>query len=205
MAKVIFGGPPHSGKSVLREGLKKALMRIEGAPYPYIITGCPDGEGSWFQEAAERSPDTARALKERYKSLLEGFSPDFVERVAKSVKRCKLPLTLVDIGGIPSEENEKICEHATHAVLLAGNHPETGESWKSRLDDWREFCSSLEIEIVAEIFSDYHGEQDTIPTRDEGGVFRGSVHYLERGEDVSTRPTVRRLARILAEMASGEE
>jgi CRISPR-associated protein Csx3 len=48
--KVVLCGPPHSGKSCLREGLKQAIRQIPNAPYPYVLTACPDGEGAWYFE-----------------------------------------------------------------------------------------------------------------------------------------------------------
>jgi CRISPR-associated protein Csx3 len=134
------------------------------------------------------------ACKAAYKAK---FTPEFTDRVATSVRNCKLPLTLVDIGGIPSAENEAICASATHAVLLLGD--------LSREAEWREFCRKVELEVVAVIFSDYHGTDDSVPTPVGDGEYRGSVHHLERGEPVAERPTVRALATILAEMANRGE
>ena len=189
--KTVLCGPPRSGKSCLREGLKQAVRRIPDAPYPYVITGCPDGEGAWFQECVNLDPELAAVCKAAYKSK---FTDEFVKRVADSVKNCQLPLTLVDIGGIPSEENEAICASATHAILLAGD--------LNRLPEWREFCGRLDLRIIAEIHSDYRGTEDIVPSLGEDGVWRGSVHYLERGEPVHERPTVRALAEILIGMAN---
>lgn len=192
--KVVLCGPPRSGKSCLRQGLKDAVRSLPGAPYPYVITACPDGEGSWFQETVNQDPDLAATLKTAYKAK---FTPEFVARIANSVKTVALPLVLVDIGGIPSAENREICASATHAILLAGD--------MGRLPEWRALCEELEISVVAEIHSDYHGSTDTIPSLGEDGVYRGSVHHLERGEPVSERPTVRALAEILVALASGEK
>lgn len=192
--KVVLCGPPRSGKSCLRQGLKDAVRRIPGAPYPYVITACPDGEGSWFQETVNADPALAAACKAAYKAK---FTPEFVTRVASSVERCSLPLVIVDIGGIPSAENEAICASATHAVLLAGD--------LGRLPAWREFCRKVELTVVAEINSEYHGTVDTVPQLGEDGVYRGSVHHLERGEPVAERPTIRALAEILADMANRGE
>lgn len=194
MKKIVLCGPPRSGKSCLREGLKQAIRRIPGSPYPYVITACPDGEGSWFQETVDLDPELAAQLKAAYKSK---FTPEFVRRVADSVKNCTLPLTLVDIGGIPSVENEVICASATHAILLAGD--------LNRLPEWHAFCGKLGLHIIAEIHSDYRGTEDSVPSLGEDSVWRGSVHYLERGEPVYERPTVKALAEILVGMASGEE
>jgi CRISPR-associated protein Csx3 len=194
MAKFILAGPPRSGKSCLREGLKQAIRAIPGAPYPYVITACPDGEGSWFQETVNLDPSLARELKEAYKAK---FTPEFVVRVEASVRNCTLPLTLVDIGGIPSAENRTMVASATHAVLLAGD--------PSRLPEWREFCKNLGLSVVAEIRSDYHGTEDVVEDFGPDGVLRGSVHHLERGEPVSSRPMVAALANLLVRLANGGE
>ena len=187
--KVVLCGPPRSGKSCLRQGLKDAIRRIDNAVYPYVITACPDGEGAWFQEAVNRDPALAAECKAGYKST---FTPEYVKRVADSVSNCSLPLTLVDIGGRVSAENEVICDGATHAIILAGE--------LDRLADWREFCAKVGLVIIAEIHSDYNGNEDTVPTRCEDGVHRGAVHHLERGETAHQRPTIMALAEILVQM-----
>lgn len=186
MRKVVLAGPPRSGKSCMREGLKQALRSIPGAPYPYVITACPDGEGSWFQETVNRDPELAAACKAAYKAK---FTPEFVERVATSVANCPLELTLVDIGGIPSIENEQICSGATHIVIVAGD--------TSKMPEWREFAKKVGLIVVAEIFSDYHGTEDVVEGVAQDEILRGSVHHLERGESVAERPMIRALAEFL--------
>jgi CRISPR-associated protein Csx3 len=73
--KIIICGPPHSGKSCLREGLKKSILTIPDAPYPYVITACPDGEGAWFQETANKFPKEALRLKDEYKTHFPQVNP----------------------------------------------------------------------------------------------------------------------------------
>jgi len=192
--KIVICGPPRSGKSCLREGLKQAIRRVPNAPYPYVITACPDGEGAWFQETVNADPELAAKCKAAYKSK---FTTEFVKRITDSVKNCSLPLTLVDIGGIPSVENEAICASATHAVLLAGD--------MSCLSKWHEFCGKLGLRIIAEIHSDYRGIEDVVPQLGEDNVWCGSVHYLERGEPAHERLTVKALAEILVRLASDQE
>lgn len=185
--KIVLCGPPHSGKSCLREGLKQAILAIPDAPYPYIITACPDGEGAWFQETVRRSLEDARKLKEDYKGALDGFSPEFIKMEADAIKNCNLPITLIDIGGRPDEKNKEICRHATHAIILFND--------SNKVDEWRQFCRELGIKIIAEIYSDYHGIEDSAEVMD--GILKGTVHHLERGEDVSQRYCVTALANYL--------
>ncbi len=195
--KIVLCGPPHSGKSCLREGLKQAIKRIKDAPYPYVITACPDGEGAWFQEAAQNNPELAKELKDAYKAK---FTPEFARRVAESVQNCTLPFTIIDVGGRISDENWQIMAPATHAVILAGNWGD--ETWDQRMEPWREFCAELGLKVVAEVFSDYFGNKDTVEGVGSDGILRGSIHHLERGEGNSTRPMVVALAQYLVDLAT---
>jgi len=185
--KVVLCGPPHSGKSCLREGLKQAVLRIEGAPYPYVITATPDGEGAWFSEAAMRDFELARRLKEEYKAK---FTPEFAQLRASWVRNTTETLNIIDVGGKISPENRVIMSPATHAVILAGD--------MSKASAWKEFCGELGLQMIALIHSDYEGKADRIDTDEP--LLTGSVHYLERGEDVSGRPMVQALARKLVRL-----
>ena len=93
--KIILGGPPHSGKSCLRYGLKEAIKSIPASCYPYVITACPDGEGCWFQEAYSNDHELAQQLKLPYKSK---FSSEKVEMWADWVNQSSEPLIIIDIG-----------------------------------------------------------------------------------------------------------
>ncbi|QHG20240.1 CRISPR-associated protein Csx3 [Nostoc sp. ATCC 53789] len=184
--KVALCGPPQSGKSCLREGLKQAISLIEGAPYPYVITACPDGEGAWFSDAARRDPDLARKLKDEYKAK---FTPEFAQKAAGWVRSANTPLNIIDVGGRITDENRVIVREATHAVILASDRG------KAEVPLWKEFCRDLNIQIIANLHSDCEGKEDEIVT--QSPLLTGSVHYLVRGEDVSSRPMVQALARLL--------
>jgi hypothetical protein len=187
MAKTILCGPPHSGKSCLREGLKQAILalhRSNQAPYPYILTGCPDGEGAWYAEAARRDPVLARQLKQAYKSA---FTWEFAHEKALQVKNLSLPLTIIDVGGKLDDKNRLIMTPATHAIILSGD--------SAAIPPWQAACKELGLAIVGVVHSDYHGTCDVIQS--EQPMVTGSIHHLERGEDVSTRPMVQALARAL--------
>src|SRR5260370_8438800 len=89
---ILFGGPPHAGKSVLFYSLAKAL-RERGIPH-YAIRACPDGEGNWFYELDQ---DKVRLIRVKGE-----WTSDFVKRMCLDLARRHLPL-LVDIGGAPTE------------------------------------------------------------------------------------------------------
>ena len=61
--------------------------------------------------------------------------------------------------------------------------------------EWRRFAAELDLTIVAEITSVYKAVADVVRCcAGHDNVLRGSVHRLERGEDVTKRPMVRKLA-----------
>lgn len=202
MIKVVLAGPPKSGKSCLREGLKQAILAFKqkssDVPYPYVITACPDGEGAWFQETMEKYPEIAKACKVAYKGK---FTQEFVKLVADHVDSCEQPLTMIDIGGLIDDYNREICKSATHIVILAGGDSEHDEEWNSRTEAWREFAKELDLAVVAEIFSNYHGKSDVIKDDLPDNILRGSVHHLERGERIEARPMVQALARRILAIA----
>ena len=189
--KIVLAGPPRSGKSCLRQGLKDVIKKIgNGEVYPYVLTACPDGEGAWFQESMNNDPVLASKLKAEYKSK---FTPEFVQRIADSVKNLSLPLSFVDIGGVISTENRRICEHANGAIFLCG---ETATKSDAPVE-WKKFFTELGIPIIAEVYSDYKGGEDIVDGIGEDGVFRGSVHHLERGEVLTDRKAIQGLAQFI--------
>jgi CRISPR-associated protein Csx3 len=190
--KIILAGPPRSGKSCLRHALPKAVARVsQDRHYLYVIKGAPDGEGAWFHETCERDDSEAFTLRNEYKYPI---TEEFTARLEREVACCDAPLTAIDIGGRVSDENRRICRAASHAVLLAGNHPERG-TWQERLIEWHRFCGELGIEVIAELQSDYDASQDEITGLGPDGIFRASIHHLERGEPISDRPAILELAK----------
>jgi CRISPR-associated protein Csx3 len=192
--KIVLAGPPRSGKSCLRQGIKDAIrIASNGELYAYVLTACPDGEGAWFQESMNNNPQLAAKLKAEYKSK---FSPEFAQRVADSVKNLSLPLSFIDIGGVISPENRQICEHANGAIFICG---ETAAK-NNAVVEWKRFFTELGIPIVAELYSDYHGQEDIVDGVGGDGVFRGAVHHLERGETLTDRKTIKALAEFITNL-----
>jgi len=163
------------------------MARQPACPYPYVITACPDGEGAWFHETAAANPELAQQLKSENKTP---FTSAHADRYAAEVRDCLLPFFFIDIGGRISDENIRICANATHAILIAANPTD--------LSEWRTFCRRLNIAILAELESDYHGSEDRPLLLGVDGIHRGSIHYLERGDTtLPSRPTVQALADVI--------
>lgn len=172
--KVILAGPPRSGKSCLRDRLSRAISLNcpPGRDYlSYVITACPDGEGSWYAETHHGDPGLADSLKKHGRG---DFNESNTALYADWVRNCNLPLTLIDIGGKTSEQNRLICAGATHAVLVFAD--------ESKLPEWRSFCKELDLQIIAEIRSDLNIDSDEPLSCSQDGIYRGAIHNLVRGE-----------------------
>ncbi|MCL1475008.1 hypothetical protein [Argonema antarcticum] len=190
--KAVLCGPSNTGKTVLRDGLKAAILNLNNAPADfYAISGCPDGDGSWYSETVAKYPELATKLKEEYKAK---FTPEFAQAKAREIKVIKNSLLLFDVGGkIPSDENKLIMSQATHAIILAKTEDDAIA--------WQELCQKqLEnpLPVIAIIYSNLYGNSDTITNKEP--VLTGSVHQLARGKDVSTRPMVQALANLLVKL-----
>jgi CRISPR-associated protein Csx3 len=188
--KVAICGFANTGKTCFREGLKQALLRIPNAPKSYVVSGCPDGDGSWFSDTAKRDADLAKKLKAEYKA---GFSEEFAHFKAREFRNVKEPIFIFDVGGKISPENCIIMAEATHAVILVKED--------SEISIWEKFCKSLNLEVIAILFSDYHGKEDFIES--EVPILRGRVHCLQRGVDACERETVKVLAKVLVNKLRG--
>ncbi|GJD16003.1 hypothetical protein RIVM261_009590 [Rivularia sp. IAM M-261] len=195
--KVVLCGPPRSGKSCLRDGLKKAILANLGAPYPYVITACPDGEGSWHQETYENNQSLAEDIKPSNKA---DITPEFALEAAKWVKSANQLINIIDVGGKITDENKTIMQPATHAVILSGN--------VNKFAEWEDFCQSLGLKIIAEIHSQLDAVNDEVlfangwqeqtnELLETAPLLTGSIHSLKRGDNLSTRPMVQALAEVL--------
>ncbi|MDJ0798939.1 MAG: CRISPR-associated protein Csx3 [Calothrix sp. MO_167.B12] len=187
--KVALCGFPNTGKTCFREGLKQALLKISNAPKSYVVSGCPDGDGSWFSDTAKRDTELAEKLKADYKSK---FTEEFTQFKAREFRNVKEPIFIFDVGGKISPENRIIMAEATHAVILVKEDRE--------ISIWENFCKSLGLQIIGIIFSDYHGTEDFIES--ETPILRGRVHCLQRGVDAENREMIRALARFLVSLVS---
>jgi CRISPR-associated protein Csx3 len=189
--------PPQSGKSCLRDGLKRVILGNLGAPYPYVITACPDGEGSWHQEAYENNELVAQDWKRNNKA---DVTLEFAEEAARWVKSANQLINIIDVGGKITAENKIIMQPATHTIILSGD--------VNKFAEWEDFCQSLELKIIAKIHSQLDAVEDEVLLTDgwqnntselleTTPLLTGSVHGLKRGENLSTRPMVQALAEVL--------
>jgi CRISPR-associated protein Csx3 len=172
---VIIGGPPHSGKSVLTYSLTKALR--ERSVDHYVLRAYPDGEGDWANEADQK-------LVRRIRVKGDG-TPQWIARICRDIASRHLPL-VVDVGGRPTDWQEAVFDHCTHAILLTPDDSSQAE--------WRDLAARHGLPLLAELRSTLTGDdvvQATSP------ILRGQISRLERGRKASG-PTFEALVDLLA-------
>lgn len=160
---ILIGGPPHAGKSVLAQALKKGL-RQAGVPFHHF-SATPDGEGDWFQEAP---PETGRALRQK-----GAFTQQFVAQVCHDIAQRPMPF-LIDVGGKPKAWQQQIFDHCTHAILLVKDE-ESARQWQTMMQQW-------DVIIIALIDSQLEG-QSTLEA--ETPIIKGRLTHLERHNPVA--------------------
>jgi len=128
----------------------------------YVLRACSDGEGDWNMES---EPDTVRLLRNKGQ-----FTDTFVTRVCRDLERRHLPL-IVDVGGRPTPDQERIFGYCTHAVLLSSD--------PAMLDTWRGMMERQGVTVIAELVSTL-GEPSVI--FDRTPVLRARIAGLRRFE-----------------------
>ena len=198
-AKVAICGYPGAGKTCLREGLKNAIdtiIQADAIPVPddfcYVRSGCPDGDTAYFHETAQKHLEVAQKLRARTK---KGFTDEYADNKADEISNIQNPLLIFDVGGKITIHNRIIMSQATHAIILARRGNE-----QQGVQPWQDFCQELNLPVVAIIYSDYNGISDEIIQLQDPLI--GTVHYLDRQVDASTRPTIKKLAQLLISLPS---
>ena len=180
MPAVAIGGPPHSGKSVLAYSLTRALRKREVLHY-LLRAYPPDYEGDWFYEGEREWVRLVRLKGARSDAWLPLLRRDIANR--------HLPL-IVDMGGLPTTEQEKILDDCTHAILLTPDE-ESRREWAARFADHG-------LVLLADLHSDLHGENSLTATRP---LLTGTLAGLERGQ-MAGGPAFDALLDRLAELFS---
>jgi CRISPR-associated protein Csx3 len=189
--KIALCGPPHSGKSCLREGLRACILETLNAPYPYTIPGCPDGEAAGFQEIKERDPQYASIVKQGSKG---DFTENFTRQTVQAIESASTLLNIIDLGGRLSEENQLFLAQCTHAIILVG------DDFDLHVAEWEAFCQQVNVPVIAKIHSDLNADSDRIDTE---SPLTGTIHQLQgNGQDLMSRPIIQALARMAIDLTT---
>ncbi len=182
---VAIGGPPHSGKSVLTYSLTQAL-RVREVPHYVIRAYPPDGEGDWYQAGDQAFVRNVRVKGAQSEAWLPLLKRDIAHR--------HLPL-IVDMGGLPTQEQEALLDVCTHAILLTRD-PTSHQAWKTRM-------ARHGLAVLADLHSELRGAAQLESTTP---ILRGTLAGLERGTTASGpvfTALVERLATLFTPAARG--
>jgi CRISPR-associated protein Csx3 len=197
MAKIAVGGPPHSGKSVLISVLRSLLPREKYV----IVEGAPDGEGitGWAHEA---DPELVRAVRRKGK-----FLEEFMEWVVDSVRNSRMPIILVDLGGMLvaedgsfsptgqrlTSQNERIVRECDGIIVIANpDYAEVAARWLAEAE-------RLGVKPIAILESILEGAEDEV--YEAGPPLRARITRLERECPPVGSAIARALADLLLELA----
>lgn len=178
-------GDPHSGKSVLYRAFYKLLPQ----KYMVNLSACPDGEGMWSGNENQKQVQLLRRKG--------SFSNEFIERRKKEIDEIDAPILFCDIGGIPSEENKRICEKVNMAIILYKN--------EETLKKWRAFCEECNIQIIAEVKSVLSNEKDISEIESSGKdetTIKGTLYNLQREKQIQKMNDP--LVKLMAEFISND-
>ncbi len=173
---VVIGGPPYSGKSVLTYSLTQAL-RARGVEHYVLRAYPPDYEGDWFLACDQKWV--------RHLRLKGARSQEWVPLVQRDIARRHLPL-IVDMGGLPTPEQEAILDGCTHGILLTPD--------ESSRQEWAARFARHGLVLLADLRSDLRG-QDRVAQLSP--LLCGTIAGLERGQ-MAAGPTFTALVENLA-------
>lgn len=168
--KIVFCGPPHSGKSVFIANL---IDKLPTDAYT-IIRACPDGEGTWSNN---KNQDETSVVRKKGK-----FTNTFIDDACKAIDNQTNKIVLVDVGGVMSKENEQVFEHCDSFVVLSSD--------EQKKKEWLEFGQNLGLECVGCLDSKLEGREE-IYSREP--YFQGRIVGLERGEVLEDSSVIKAL------------
>jgi len=182
--RIVIAGPPHSGKTVFEKALRHHLPQQD----TMRVAAQPDGEGDWTQNTYTSNPELAKQLRKKGK-----FTEKFVTWAENAVANSSNRFNLIDVGGVISEENRRICAGAD-AMIIISSDPEKGQ-------DWVGFAKDLNLRVLSLLHSTLDKEKTDelhkTPTKD--WETEGTIVGLERGV-FETSPSVGKLAAYLDEI-----
>lgn len=157
--KIVFCGPPHSGKSVFIANL---IDKLPSDAYT-IIRACPDGEGTWSNNKDQEETSMVRRKGK--------FTKSFIDDACAAIDNQANEIVLVDVGGVMSKENEQVFGHCDSFIVLSSD--------EEKKKEWLEFGEKLGLECIGCLDSSLEGSEE-IYSRNP--YLQGKIVGLERGE-----------------------
>lgn len=166
--KIVFCGPPHSGKSVFIANL---IDKLPTDDYT-IIRACPDGEGTWSNNKKQNETSIVRKKGK--------FTKSFIDDACQAIENQTNKIVLVDVGGVISKENEQIFQHCDSFVVVSND--------EGKKQEWLKFGQGLGLECVGCLDSSLDGQEEIYS---RSPYFQGKIVGLKRGEILEDSPVIK--------------
>jgi CRISPR-associated protein Csx3 len=126
-AAILIGGPPDSGKSLLSNAIRGAIVHRHPTCRVFLHRANWDGQGNWTYE----SPDPTMTA-----GLVQGFDaklhwhpeatklvPRYFQEQARFVENLRKvrDLVLVDVGGVPQPEKKPVIDACSHSLIISSD------------------------------------------------------------------------------------
>ena len=180
--KIVFCGPPHSGKSVF---LANIIDNLPTDAYT-VIRACPDGEGTWSNNQNQKETNLVRQKGK--------FTQAFIEDACRAIDNQTNKIVLVDVGGKISEENEQILKHCDNFIVLSNN--------EEKKQEWLEFAGKLGLQCVGCFDFSIEGKEE-IYTREP--YIQGRIVGLERGKMLGNSSVIKAIVSDIIQKSKYKE
>lgn len=170
--RIVFCGPPHSGKSVLLSTIYKNLPQSHTA----IVRTAPDGEGMYSNNENQEQVQAARR-KGNYSDERTDYNTNSIETETASI-------VLVDVGGKINEDKDKIFDTCNYSIILSNNIEDKKK--------WEEFSKEHNVLPIAILDSSLEGK-DEIYDSSNNDIITGKITHLQRGENKFTSNLINKI------------
>jgi hypothetical protein len=169
MKIVAFGGPSHSGKSVLL----RALYKLGGF---YVVPVQPDGEGLIW--SMETKPDVLSKIRRKGDMSNEKLWMAYEEqaKLLRENQSVVHGIILLDMGGRPNENKVRILRNSGAGLAILSRE----DNFDEHVEKWRGIAEEANARIVAILRSKLEGESKIEST---DGIFRAVISGLKRGNE----------------------
>lgn len=166
--KIVFCGPPHSGKSVFVANLIDKLPTDACT----IIRACPDGEGNWSNN---KNQNETAIVRKKGK-----FTQSFIDDACKAIDNQTNKIVLVDAGGLMSNETEQVFKHCDSFIVISNDEEKKLE--------WLKLGQKLGLNCIGCLDSSLE-DQEEIYARNP--YLQGRIVGLERGKILEDSPVIK--------------
>lgn len=138
-AAILIGGPPDSGKSILSNAIRRALVTKYSSARLFLHRANWDGQGNWSYESPNAELTEQLVLgfdaKLHWHPEAAKLVPQYFQSQATAITNLRKvrDVVFVDVGGVPQPEKQPVVEACSHYMIIS-RQPEA-------IPDWHQLCA----------------------------------------------------------------